>query len=127
MVLFLLSCYALTFILVEAEIFTPIRNILERLKFLEKLLSCWFCSGFWASAFVYSVLILPFNIPTPSPHFPFKVTASIFLHALAGAASTYIIASYLSPGILSEPMENEQQGQAIPDLDSNSNSDPKQS
>lgn len=100
-VLFLLCCYAVTFVLIDSEIFEPIRKVLTKSKFLEKLLQCWFCTGFWSSLF--SFLIYYWSGLDPElrayPLFSIPSISQTALHALAGAAFTYALAVKLSPPV----------------------------
>ncbi len=39
------------------DIFTPVRQIVRRIRFFDKLLACFECSSVWAAAFVLCYLV----------------------------------------------------------------------
>lgn len=53
--IYLLACYGLTFALCDAKLFSRPRTwVKEKCSFVEELLSCYFCTGFWSSIVVYA-------------------------------------------------------------------------
>jgi len=77
LIVWLLACYGITFLLCGAELTAAPRRWLCRLRFFEKLLGCYFCSGFWvALATAYWLLQTP---------------AWAVLHGFAGATSCYAL------------------------------------
>jgi hypothetical protein len=52
--LYLLAMFGAAYAIKEAELFSPARNLLMRHSpFFIRLLSCWWCVGFWAGVFIY--------------------------------------------------------------------------
>ncbi len=48
--IYLLACYGVTFLLVDASILeTPRRWLLNRVPGMQSLFTCYFCTGFWVS------------------------------------------------------------------------------
>lgn len=79
-IIVLLSFYGLTYLIKEADILSPVRNwLMMKSTFITKMLFCWFCTGFHAGWMVYLLHMDHFN------------AATLFLYALAGAASASII------------------------------------
>jgi membrane associated rhomboid family serine protease len=55
--LYLLACYGLTFTICSAKLFERPRGwIVTRSRFIAELLSCYFCTGFWASTALSTVV-----------------------------------------------------------------------
>jgi hypothetical protein len=97
--IFLLACYALTYVVVESYIFSKPRNQLKKLPLLNKLLDCWFCSGFWCSLVVSVLYFLSLSQRLSLPLLP-----DLILHSLAGAAFVYcadLVLSRLAEGNVS--------------------------
>ncbi len=81
------ASYGLTFGVKDSKLTLRPRDFLKKVDFFEKLLSCSFCTGFWATL-VISILWEVWGgsiIPTPA------LAAGLLIRALAGAASTYTI------------------------------------
>ena len=53
---YLLACYGLTFAICDAKLFARPRQWVKRVQFFDDLLTCYFCTGFWASIVVYVVM-----------------------------------------------------------------------
>lgn len=99
-ILFCIFSYAFASIVVEQKIFEELRNwIKERLddsNKLCKLISCMFCSGFWAG---FLISFLGFNPVLPlliklAPAFvslSMNLLVSWFLSGLLGAFASYIL------------------------------------
>ncbi len=60
LIFLLLAGVGMTTIIVEGEIFVPVKNFLEKFmpKFFMKMLNCHQCCGFW-SGFLLSMIFLP--------------------------------------------------------------------
>lgn len=81
--MFLLACYAATFVLIESELLAvPRARLSEECPLLKRMLQCWLCTGFWASAMVSACWFLA------TEH---QGAVLIPVYALGGAASTYIL------------------------------------
>lgn len=92
-VLYLLACYGLTFLICDATIFGRVRDYMRaRSKVIDGLVSCYFCAGFWSSAFWYLVIY-----PEPQECLGFEKGISWELwfwwlaHAFAGAAFSFAL------------------------------------
>ncbi len=48
--IFLLACYGVTFVLCDAKVTARPRAFVRRITFLDQLLGCYFCVGFWIAA-----------------------------------------------------------------------------
>ncbi len=63
--LILLACYGLTFILMHGKPLNKPKNwIIKRSKFIEELLKCSFCTGFYSSIII-SLIIWDYFILLP--------------------------------------------------------------
>ena len=102
-ILFAICCYVLSSIIVEQKIFEEPRNWLKKCStenpsYLEKkicqLVSCMFCTGFWAGVFIS--LFLGFN-PIGA------LFTDYIIHGLYGAFSSYLI--HLLMGLLIKKAE----------------------
>jgi hypothetical protein len=72
-----LASYGVTFLLCSAEVTALPRRLVTRLWFFEKLLSCYFCTGFWISwGLAYWVL---------------QTFMWSLLHGFAGATFCYVL------------------------------------
>jgi uncharacterized membrane protein YfcA len=65
--LILFGGVGMTNIIVEGEIFVPIKNLLKKFmpKFFMKMMDCHQCCGFWSGIFVSLFVLPPFyaNVP----------------------------------------------------------------
>lgn len=63
LVLFVIGSVGMTHIVVEGEIFRPVRSFVEKytFNFLSKLINCYQCSGFWCGVFMGLGLYFPEN------------------------------------------------------------------
>jgi hypothetical protein len=53
-IFYLAAAYGLAWIWKESDLFATTRNwLMQRSTFITQLLSCWYCTGFWAGAFIY--------------------------------------------------------------------------
>ena len=61
LVFMLLAGVGMTTIIVEGEIFLPVKNLLEKFmpKFFMKMLNCHQCCGFWSGCFLSMVFLPP--------------------------------------------------------------------
>ena len=50
--LYLLACYGLTFVVCDATLFSRPRQWVRKVVFIDKMLACYFCTGFWTSMVV---------------------------------------------------------------------------
>ena len=85
---FLLASYGLTFLLCDAGILSRPRTALRRVSVLDSLLSCYFCTGFWAALVVYPMLYFESALLTvfsPEP----RLWLIWMAYGLAGAAFAY--------------------------------------
>ncbi len=84
-----LACYGVTFLLCDAKIIeAPRQWLTSRSTFLNELLNCYFCTGFWASLAVWFVVgELPAN--------PSRYVESLVLNAFAGATFCYALNSLI--------------------------------
>jgi hypothetical protein len=98
--LFCIFTYALASIIVEQKIFEEPRNWikarLDNNHKLCKLISCMFCSGFWAGVFIACIgfnpiLLLLLKLTTAVVAFYINLIISWFLSGLLGAFSSYIL------------------------------------
>ena len=81
LMLFFLSVFALSFIICDSKIFSPIRELLsETWSFFEDLFACYFCVGIWCGSFLY---ILPTSVFKP------------LSYVLSGAAVSYFLGKIL--------------------------------
>ena len=104
-ILFGICCYVLSSIIVQQKIFEEPRAWLKKCStenpsYLEKklcqLVSCMFCTGFWAGIFVS--FVLGFN--------PFgALFTDYIIHGLLGAFSSYLL--HLIMGLLIKKAEAE--------------------
>ena len=81
--LWVLAVYGTVFLLSDAKILSewvPLRPFLQRSKFINDLLGCYFCMGIWVGAAAWTLLMWPD---------PLKPEA--WLYVLAGAAGSYIL------------------------------------
>ncbi len=86
-VYFLLACYGLTFTLCDASIFErPRAFIRSKSQFVDDLLGCYFCTGFWVSLMWHLFLFYEFGGNRPTD---WTYTAWILVHAFAGASFCY--------------------------------------
>lgn len=84
----LLAAFGLTFTLCASKILSKPRDALrKRSTFVEQLLDCMFCSGFWVSLVIFT-LRLPFTTTT-------WYVGTVLLHAFAGASFVYLFDSLL--------------------------------
>lgn len=84
----LMAAYGIAFLLCDAKIFMRPRNWLEKHSaFLCELLSCYFCSGFWASVLVYSL--------TFHDIVGYEYWENVVLCSLAGATFCHLLNSIL--------------------------------
>lgn len=103
-ILFGICCYVLSSIIVQQKIFEEPRDWLKKCstenpsyfqkKFCQ-LVSCMFCTGFWAGVFLS--LIIGFN-PIGA------LLTDVFLHGLLGAFSSYLL--HLLMGLLIKKAED---------------------
>ena len=91
-VLYLLSVWGLTHILVSGKIFENFRNWCHiKIPFIGKMLDCYQCTGFWASIFLY--FLFGDFVPIIRNEFEFlKYIFEPFIWGLIGSGVT----SYLS-------------------------------
>ena len=77
LIVWMLACYGITFLLCSADLTAAPRRLLRRVAFFDKLLACYFCTGFWvALATAYWLLQTP---------------VWAVLHGFAGATSCYAL------------------------------------
>lgn len=56
LILYIITVFALTTIIVQSLVFKPIRNFFKRkVKIIHKLLSCMLCTGFWVGVFMFII------------------------------------------------------------------------
>lgn len=89
--LFVLGSVGMTHIIVEGEIFRPIRTFVEKytVNFLSKLINCYQCTGFWCGLLVGSGLYCPEN-------FNVLELTRIFACGCASSCLSYFWAMYLT-------------------------------
>jgi len=61
LLLMLIGGVGMTVIIVEGEIFVPIKNLLKKVlpEFVMKMMNCHQCCGFWSGLFVSSFFLTP--------------------------------------------------------------------
>lgn len=91
-VVYFLGSYGLTFLVCDATIFaTPRQALFERSHLFRSLVSCYFCTGFWASAAWY-VILFSGLLDGHSEAQGWRMNAVWgFAHALAGATFVYAL------------------------------------
>jgi hypothetical protein len=64
LILMLLGGVGMTTIIVEGEIFVPIKNFLAKFmpKFFMKMMGCHQCCGFWSGLLISLFFIFPFQV-----------------------------------------------------------------
>lgn len=78
--LYLIACFGLTFLLVDAAIFSRPRTwVLDRVSFLADMFVCYFCTGVWAAGALWCVKEFAPMVSTP------------LNMVLAGATVTYFL------------------------------------
>ena len=85
-IVYFMACYGLTFLLCSATILDRPRFwIVDKSNFVSKLLSCYFCAGFWVSLVLYPVVLIDQGLPDLT----WKMVVKAVVHGFAGAAFTY--------------------------------------
>lgn len=85
--LFLLACYGLTFAVCDATVFTRPRGWVRRHSaFIDTMLDCYYCTGFWTSMAAYSALYYESFFGSRG-----VVAVHVVLHGFAGAAFSYVL------------------------------------
>lgn len=94
--LFAFGCIGITSIIVDGEIFKKLREYLKLIgpEFINKLLSCYQCSGFWVGIIIGSLLFL--NDFFKEIESGFVVFTAILLSGGASSALSYFWALYLT-------------------------------
>lgn len=104
---FLFAAYALTYIVVESSVFSYPRNLLQRISWFEKLLSCWFCSGFWCSMITSVLYFVAYSQPLK-----LHLWSDLLLHSLAGAAFIFLthesFVALTTTGVVATPIPQEE-------------------
>lgn len=62
LLIFTLTTYGITNIMIFGSIFEPFRNLMLKSSFLGKLFTCFICLSFWVGATVSYLLISPTEI-----------------------------------------------------------------
>ena len=81
----LLACYGTTFFIADSALTVGLRYHLSKVSFFRKLLSCYFCLGFWNSLIISLLFIEAPLEPTNWVSF----VGTHIMHGFAGAAFTY--------------------------------------
>lgn len=94
--LFAFGCIGITSIIVDGEIFKKLREYLKLIgpEFINKLLSCYQCSGFWVGIIIGSLLFL--NDFFKEIESGCVVFTAILLSGGASSALSYFWALYLT-------------------------------
>lgn len=94
--LFAFGCIGITSIIVDGEIFKKLREYLKLIgpEFINKLLSCYQCSGFWVGIIIGSLLFL--NDFFKEIESGYVVFTAILLSGGASSALSYFWALYLT-------------------------------
>jgi hypothetical protein len=83
-VFYLLACFGLTYLACDASILARPREIIRRrLRFIDKMLACYFCTGFWVSLAWYALLS-----PLAAD---WRIGVLGVAHAFAGASFSYAL------------------------------------
>ena len=70
MLIYLLAMFGLAWIAKESDLFATSRNwLMQRSAFITRLLSCWWCVGFWSGVAIY---LLQTSVATFEAFSPFE-------------------------------------------------------
>ena len=88
---FLFGCIGITSIIVDGEIFKPIKDFIQNKvpEFINTLLNCYQCSGFWVGI-IFGFCLEYKNLNN------FSAFAYLFLLGGLSSASSYFYALYLT-------------------------------
>lgn len=89
LLLMLIGGVGMTVIVVEGEIFVPVKNLLKKIlpEFIMKMMNCHQCCGFWSGLFISLFFILPET--------PFSLTSLYELGRNFAAGCAISLLSYL--------------------------------
>jgi hypothetical protein len=87
--IWILATYGIIFLLMESEIFSPIRDYITKASFFDKLFSCSFCMGTWVSFLLYVFVNIKSNFKD------FSLYSNCVLYTFSGATGVYFISKVL--------------------------------
>lgn len=73
----LLACFGITFLLCDAAIIARPRAVVRRIPFVDALLKCYFCTGFWVALALFWYLG--------------RRNVDLVVWSFAGASAAYVI------------------------------------
>jgi hypothetical protein len=109
LMLFVFGCIGITHILVDGEIFRPVKELISKYlpNFFLKLLNCYQCTGFWVGVIFGSLLYVDVTTIKDS-------IVAVFLAGGASSAFSYfwaLVLTYLEANSIVKMNQNSEQNE----------------